>query len=53
MDKEYVPISIRLPRELYEKILKRAENERRSISNFVVVILEEYSDYDGVFKKKD
>ena len=37
-----IPYTIRIPEELYEKIVKQANKEKRSINSQFVYILEKY-----------
>ena len=44
MPEEIKQILLRLPIKIYEKVAKRAKKERRSVSQMLVIMLEEGSE---------
>lgn len=45
--KDKIVIQTYVPRDTYEKLLKRAEKEKRSLSSYIRIVLEDVIQKDG------
>jgi len=50
-DKEIVKSTIPFPKEIYEKVKKLADKERRSINQQIIYMLAEYEKNDEIIEK--